>query len=226
MAEWTRGDPARGPARAPVASGGELTPASLLGAYRAGIFPWYSEGEPVQWWCPDPRFVLRPEDARISDSLHKTLRDPAWEISCDRDFEGVMRACAEQPRPGQTGTWITEDMVRAYCALHREGSAHSVEVRRDGRLVGGLYGVTVGRVFHGESMFHRVTDASKVAFAHLVSRLAGAGYRLIDCQVPTRHLASLGTFAVRREEFLRALREWGREKPGGDAWVSPPGAAP
>lgn len=226
MAEWTRGDPARGPARAPVASGGELTPASLMAAYRAGVFPWYSEGEPVQWWCPDPRFVMRPEDARISDSLRRTLRDPAWEVSCDRDFEGVMRACAEQPRPGQTGTWITEDMVRAYCELHREGSARSVEVRRGGRLVGGLYGVTVGRVFHGESMFHRETDASKVAFAHLMARLSAAGYRLIDCQVPTKHLASLGAFAVRRSEFLRALQEWGRETPEGDAWINPPDAVP
>lgn len=222
MAEWTRGDPARGPARAPLAVGGELSAASLKAAYSAGVFPWYSEGEPVQWWCPDPRFVLRPEDARLSDSLRKTLRSAAWEVACDVDFEGVMRACAEQPRPGQSGTWITEEMVKAYCALHREGLAHSVEVRRDGRLVGGLYGVALGTVFHGESMFHRVTDASKVAFAHLVSRLGAAGFRLIDCQVPTRHLASLGALSVRRSEFLRALAEWRKERPPGDPWVTPP----
>ncbi|MFM9001459.1 MAG: leucyl/phenylalanyl-tRNA--protein transferase [Opitutia bacterium] len=222
MAGWMRGDPSRGPARAPVATGGRLDAQALKDAYAAGVFPWYSAGEPVQWWCPDPRFVLRPEDARISDSLRRTLRDPGWEVRCDHDFEGVMRACAEQPRPGQSGTWITEEMVRAYCGLHREGRAHSVEVRREGRLVGGLYGVTLGRVFHGESMFHRVTDASKVAFAHLVSRLAANGYRLIDCQMPTKHLASLGAFAVPRAEFLRALEEWGRQKPSGDAWVSRP----
>lgn len=196
-----------------------------MAAYRAGVFPWYSAGEPVQWWCPDPRFVMRPEDARISASLRKTLRDPSWQVVCDRDFEGVMRACAEQPRPGQTGTWITEEMVGAYCALHRKGSAHSVEVRREGRLVGGLYGVTVGTIFHGESMFHRTTDASKVAFAHLVARLASAGFRLIDCQVPTRHLASLGAFAIRRSEFLRALAEWREERPSGDPWFSPPAGA-
>ncbi|MGA0133540.1 MAG: leucyl/phenylalanyl-tRNA--protein transferase [Opitutales bacterium] len=225
MAEWDRGDPARGPASRPLATGGTLDVDSLKAAYRAGVFPWYSHGEPVQWWCPDPRFVMRPADARISASLRRTLREAAWEVSCDRDFEGVMRACAEQPRPGQSGTWITEEMVAAYCGLHRAGLAHSVEVRRGGQLVGGLYGVALGTVFHGESMFHREKDASKVAFAHLVSRLEASGFRLIDCQVPTRHLASLGAFAVSREAFLAALRSWRDERPPGDPWISPPGPA-
>ncbi len=222
MADWKRADPARGPADAPLAVGGDLSADTLLEAYRAGVFPWYSGGEPVQWWCPDPRFVLRPEDARISGSLRRTLRDPSWQVACDLDFEGVMRACAEQPRPGQSGTWITAEMIAAYCELHRAGAAHSVEVRRDGRLVGGLYGVTVGKVFHGESMFHRVTDASKVAFAHLVARLSAAGFRLIDCQIPTAHLASLGAFTAPRSEFLRALGSWGRESPAGDPWLNGP----
>jgi leucyl/phenylalanyl-tRNA--protein transferase len=221
MSEWTHGDPARAPADAPLAAGGTLDSATLIAAYRAGVFPWYSPGEPVQWWSPDPRFVMRPEDLRVTDSLRKTLRKPGWSVTFDRDFETVMRSCAAAPRPGQDGTWITEEMVAAYCRLHAEGVAHSVEVRWQGELVGGLYGVALGRLFHGESMFHQRTDASKVGFVRLVERLAACGYRVIDCQVPTRHLSSLGAFCVPRAEFLAAVRRERDRAPDGDAWVNP-----
>ncbi len=225
MNEWNRGDPAKAPAHAPLATGGDLAPATLLAAYRAGIFPWYSEGEPVQWWSPDPRFVLLPDELRVTDSLRRTVRKAGWEVTFDLDFEGVMRACAAVPRPGQDGTWITEDMVAAYVALHRAGHAHSVEVRWRGELVGGLYGVAIGRIFHGESMFHRRSDASKVGFVRLVERLRATGFVLIDCQVPTEHLGSLGAFAVRRADFLACLRAQRDLPPTGDPWINP-GACP
>lgn len=222
MLDWTRGDPAQAPARAPLARGGKLDAPNLLAAYRAGVFPWYSAGEPVKWWCPDPRFVMRPSDFRLSESLRKTLRKPGWQVTFDQEFETVMRLCAKVPRPGQDGTWITEEMIGAYCELHRLGFAHSVEVRWQGELVGGLYGVALGRIFHGESMFHLRADASKVGFATLVARLASCGYLLIDCQVPTEHLASLGAFAVHRSEFLEAVRRFRDEAPAGDAFAPIP----
>jgi len=221
MQEWNRGDPAKGPTQGPVARGGRLDADTLIGAYRAGVFPWYSAGEPVKWWCPDPRFVMRPGDFRLTDSLRKTLRKAGWSVTFDQAFETVMRRCAAVPRPGQDGTWITEEMVAAYCELHRRGFAHSVEVSWQGELVGGLYGVALGRLFHGESMFHLRADASKVGFATLVARLADAGYALIDCQVPTAHLASLGAFAVDRDEFLAAVRLFRDRPPDGDAFVTP-----
>lgn len=149
------------------------------------------------------------------------MRKPGWSISFDQDFEAVMRACAEVPRPGQDGTWITPEMIKAYVALHQTGHAHSVEVRWQGELVGGLYGVAVGRVFHGESMFHRRSDASKVGFARLVKRLRATGFVLIDCQMPTAHLASLGAFAVRRGDFLACLRAQRDLPPSGNPWVNP-----
>ena len=160
MNEWSRGDPAKAPPRAPLAIGGPLDATTLLQAYRAGIFPWYSEGEPVRWWSPDPRFVLLPEELRVTESLRRSMRKPGWSISFDRDFEAVMRACAEVPRPGQDGTWITPEMRAAYCDLHGSGRAHSVEVRRAGQLIGGLYGVLMGTMFFGESMFSTATDAT------------------------------------------------------------------
>lgn len=222
MQEWNRGDPSKAPARAPLARGGTLDAPHLVAAYRAGVFPWYSAGEAVKWWCPDPRFVMRPADFRLADSLRKTMRKPGWTVTFDRRFEAVMRRCAEVPRPGQDGTWITEEMVAAYCELHRQGFAHSVEVCWEGELVGGLYGVALGRLFHGESMFHLKPDASKVGFATLVGRLAACGYVLIDCQVPTAHLASLGAFAVRRAEFLEAVRLCRDQAPTGDAFAPIP----
>ena len=222
MQEWTRGDPSKAPARAPLARGGKLDAPNLIAAYRAGIFPWYSAGEPVKWWSPDPRFVMRPSDFRLTDSLRKTLRKPGWTVTFDREFETVIRRCSEVPRPGQDGTWITEEMIAAYGELHRLGIAHSVEVSWEGQLVGGLYGVALGRLFHGESMFHLKADASKVGFATLVDRLQACGYLLIDCQVPTAHLASLGAFAVDRAEFLEAVRRFRDHPPAGDAFAATP----
>ena len=221
MQEWTRGDPSKAPARAPLARGGKLDAPHLIAAYRAGIFPWYSAGEPVKWWCPDPRFVMRPADFRLTDSLRKTMRKKGWQVTFDQQFETVMRRCAEVPRPGQDGTWITEEMIAAYVELHRRGHAHSVEVSWQGELVGGLYGVAIGRIFHGESMFHTRSDASKVGFAALVGRLRTAGFQLIDCQMPTAHLASLGAAPIRRAEFLATLARERDQAPAAHAWVSP-----
>ena len=221
MSEWPYGDPARAPARGPLHIGGALDFATLLAAYRHGVFPWYSEDEPVQWWSPNPRFVLAPGDLRMTDSLRKTMRKPGWAVTVDQAFERVMRACAAVPRPGQDGTWITEEMIAAYVELHRRGHAHSVEVSWHGELVGGLYGVAIGRIFHGESMFHTRSDASKVGFAALVGRLRTAGFQLIDCQMPTAHLASLGAAPIRRAEFLATLARERDQAPAADAWVSP-----
>jgi len=201
--------------------GGELDFATLLAAYRHGVFPWYSEDEPVQWWSPNPRFVLPPGDLRVTDSLRKTMRKPGWAVTLDQAFERVMRACAAVPRHGQDGTWITEEMIAAYVELHRRGHAHSVEVSWQGELVGGLYGVAIGRIFHGESMFHTRSDASKVGFAALVGRLRTAGFQLIDCQMPTAHLASLGAAPIRRAEFLATLARERDQAPAAHAWVSP-----
>lgn len=187
-----------------LALGGDLSPERLLSAYRHGIFPWYSAGQPILWWSPDPRMVLRPDALKISRSLRKTLRKVAYRITLDRDFAAVMAACAE-PRVDGQGTWITDDMTHAYQRLHALGHAHSVEAWQDGRLVGGLYGVALGRVFFGESMFARATDASKVAFVQLVRQLQRWDFVLIDCQVYTRHLASLGAAPIARTEFCAVL---------------------
>ncbi|MDX9740864.1 MAG: leucyl/phenylalanyl-tRNA--protein transferase [Gammaproteobacteria bacterium] len=187
-----------------LAVGGSLAPDCLLRAYRSGIFPWYEEGQPILWWSPDPRLVLFPERLRVSRSLRKTLRNGGFEVGFDRDFPAVIRACGEPRAPG-TGTWITREMIAAYERLHRLGHAHSVEVWHEGRLVGGLYGVALGRVFFGESMFHRRTDASKVAFVALVSRLSAAGFEMIDCQMETAHLRSLGAETLPRAVFIEKL---------------------
>jgi leucyl/phenylalanyl-tRNA--protein transferase len=195
-----------------LAAGGDLSAVRLLAAYRRGIFPWYSAGQPVLWWSPDPREVLVPREFRCSRSLSKTLRNRGFEVTFDRDFEGVVSACA-QPREHSTGTWITPEMHVAYGELHRAGRAHSVEVRLDGGLVGGLYGVLLGRVFFGESMFSRERDASKVALAHLVQRGIVAELQLIDCQLPTAHLRSLGSKPMTRGEFSALV---GRETAGAD----------
>lgn len=189
-----------------LAAGAGLAPERLLAAYRQGIFPWYGPGEPILWWSPDPRMVLVPGEFKTSRSLAKRLRRHDYEVRVDSAFERVMRRCAE-PRPGQRGTWIVEAMVRAYCRLHELGHAHSVEAWRDGELVGGLYGVALGRMFYGESMFSRATDASKVTLAHLCRQLGRWGYGLIDCQMETAHLASLGARPMARAEFLARVQE-------------------
>ncbi|HSH29262.1 MAG TPA: leucyl/phenylalanyl-tRNA--protein transferase [Thiohalobacter sp.] len=187
-----------------LAVGGGLEPERLLNAYRHGIFPWYSEGQPILWWSPDPRTVLFPEQLKVSRSLRKTLRQQRFDVSLDTDFTGVIRGCAE-PRQDEPGTWITTEIRQAYEHLHRMGLAHSVETWQSGHLVGGLYGVALGRAFFGESMFSRIRDASKVAFVHLVRQLTAWGFALIDCQVHTRHLASLGAVDIPRRNFIHQL---------------------
>ena len=189
-----------------LAAGGELSVERLLDAYRNGIFPWYSDGQPVLWWSPDPRMVLAPRDIVISRSLRKRLRRGDCEIRTDTCFRDVMRACAE-PRADQDGTWITGEMVAAYAALHREGYAHSVESWVEGKLAGGLYGISIGRMFFGESMFSRASDASKAALVHLARQLERWQFGLIDCQMSTPHLESLGAREMARKDFMRALTE-------------------
>lgn len=190
-----------------LAVGGDLAPRRLLAAYAQGIFPWYSEDQPILWHSPDPRFVLQPDRLHVSRSLRKTLRQGTFEIRYDTAFEEVIGACARVRRSGQKGTWITSDMKEAYLALHRLGFAHSVESWAEGRLQGGLYGVSLGAAFFGESMFALAPDASKAAFVTLVERLAGWGFTLIDCQQETAHLARFGAEAWPRERFLSALAE-------------------
>ena len=191
-----------------LAAGGELCAERLIDAYRRGIFPWYSTDQPLLWWSPDPRMVLIPAELKLSRSLGKRLRKRDFEIRIDSAFETVMRACAA-PRGaqnGEGGTWITDDMIAAYTALHQCGIAHSVETWIDGVLAGGLYGVALGRMFYGESMFTRARDASKIALAHLTRQLQRWGFGLIDCQMNTAHLASLGAREIARVEFVRRLK--------------------
>ncbi|NRF70643.1 leucyl/phenylalanyl-tRNA--protein transferase [Aquincola sp. S2] len=188
-----------------LAAGGRVTPARLEEAYRHGVFPWYSPGQPVLWWSPDPRMVLHVADFRLSHSLRKTLRrfvrDPACEIRIDSAFAAVMQACASVPREGQHGTWIVPELLQAYGAWHALGRVHSVETWIGGELVGGLYGVGIGRMFYGESMFAFRTDASKIALAALVAFCRAHGIGLIDCQQHTRHLASFGAQEIPRPAF-------------------------
>ena len=187
-----------------LAIGGDLSEARLLKAYRRGIFPWYGPGQPILWWSPDPRLVLYPGRLHISRSLAKTLRKGMFQVSMDRAFEAVISACAAA-REDESGTWITPEMKAAYLKLYREGHAHSVECWQADRLVGGLYGVSIGQAFFGESMFARVNDASKVALVWLVQQLQRWNFQLVDCQVHTRHLVSLGASALARDEFTRLL---------------------
>ncbi len=187
--------------------GGDLSPERLLLAYGNGIFPWYSRGEPIMWWSPDPRCILYPEKFRVSTSLRQALNKGNCEVRFDSCFSDVIRACSTTPRKGQGGTWITKEMQQAYIRLHEMGFAHSTEVFMDGELVGGLYGVSIGLTYSGESMFHRKPEASKIALFHLVERLTEWGYPLIDCQVTNRHLLSLGAEEMPRKKFLEQVRE-------------------
>jgi leucyl/phenylalanyl-tRNA--protein transferase len=189
-----------------LAAGADLSPTRLLEAYRRGIFPWFSAGDPILWWSPDPRMVLFPGEFKISRSLRKTLLRGQYQMRCDTAFEQVMRACS-QPRDGQNGTWIQEDMIAAYVRLHKAGYAHSIETWMDNELVGGLYGVSIGRMFYGESMFSNKTDASKIALAYLTAQLKRWNFGMIDCQMNTAHLASLGAREIPRREFLIRLQE-------------------
>lgn len=196
-----------------LAAGGDLSPPRLLQAYRKGIFPWFSEGQPILWWSTDPRMVLFTDHLVVSHSLKKKLRKVQksmneggeWQVKFDTAFEQVMRACAEPRRDG-AGTWISEEIIRGYTELHRQGYAHCVELWRTDKLVGGAYGIAIGRMFYGESMFAREADASKIALAYLVAFLKQKGVRLIDCQQETSHLASLGAMPIPRGEFIRHLK--------------------
>ena len=187
-----------------LAYGGDLGPERLLAAYAQGIFPWY-ESSPILWYSPDPRAVLFVEDLRINRSLAKNLRRGRYALTMDSDFRGVIEACAQAPRPGQSGTWINEAMIEAYCELHSLGFAHSVETRLDGELVGGIYGLSLGSVFFGESMFSRCSDASKVALVALVDRMRSWGFRVLDCQAHTHNTEALGAVLWPREAFLERL---------------------
>ncbi|AOM00558.1 leucyl/phenylalanyl-tRNA--protein transferase [Cobetia marina] len=191
-----------------LCAGGDLSPEWLLAAYPRGIFPWFSPGDPILWWSPDPRMVLRPEEVRVRRSLAKRLRNGGFHFSIDRDFTGVIDACASISREGQAGTWILPEMQQAYIALHAMGHAHSVEVWQGDSLVGGLYGVACGRVFFGESMFSRTTDASKMALVVLCRELEARGFPLIDCQMHTPHLESLGACSIARSEFISYLDQY------------------
>ncbi|TJZ65211.1 leucyl/phenylalanyl-tRNA--protein transferase [Chitiniphilus eburneus] len=187
-----------------LAAGGELSPGWLLAAYRRGIFPWFMPGEPILWWSPNPRTVLVPTALHVPRSLAKVLRHRGYAVTFDRAFADVMAGCAA-PRDVQGGTWITDEMRAAYGDLHRLGHAHSAECWIDGQLAGGLYGVAIGRMFYGESMFARAPDASKIAFVHLVRWLAGQGFELIDCQMRTDHLARFGASEIDRDDFVARL---------------------
>lgn len=186
-----------------LAIGGDLSVERLTLAYQSGIFPWFSEGEPILWYTPHERCVISPEKIKISKSMRKVLQSAAFEVTEDRAFESVIRNCADKPREGQDGTWITNEMQQAYIKLHKNEIAHSVEVWQNGRLVGGLYGVKMGHVFCGESMFSEVSNASKIALIHLAQTM---GYQLIDCQLPNEHLMSLGAEMISREDYEQILK--------------------
>ena len=188
-----------------IAIGGDLSLSRLLNAYQHGIFPWFSEGEPILWWSPNPRMVLFPDELKISNSLKKTLKNKPFEVRFNTAFRQVISACSHTPRADQPGTWITQGIIDAYCALHDAGYAISAECWQNNTLVGGCYGVKIGKMFYGESMFHHVTDASKVAFVHLVQQLKSQGVGLIDCQMKTAHLARFGAKEIPRDAFFEHL---------------------
>lgn len=188
-----------------IAIGGDLSLPRLLNAYQHGIFPWFSEGEPILWWSPNPRMVLFPDELKISNSLKKTLKNKPFDVRFNTAFRQVISACSHTPRAGQPGTWITQDIIEAYCTLHNAGYAISAECWQDNTLVGGCYGVKIGQMFYGESMFHLVTDASKVAFVHMVQKLKSEGVGLIDCQMKTAHLARFGAKEISRDDFIDNL---------------------
>jgi leucyl/phenylalanyl-tRNA--protein transferase len=189
-----------------VAIGGNLSPGMLLSAYEQGIFPWYNPEDPIIWQSPDPRLVIFPHTLHVSESMQKILKRGDFEVSFDRDFPGVIKSCGEVERPGQGGSWITGDIIAGYTELHRLGYVHSAESWQDGVLAGGCYGVLLGTMFCGESMFAKKSNASKAAFLTLAQRLFSAGVRFIDCQVPTDHLCSLGGERMSRHDFLQLLR--------------------
>ena len=218
MAAWHWGDPRTGPRRRPLAIGGELSPATVVQAYREGVFPWSTSEEGPHWWSPDPRCIVLTGKWEAPHGLAKAERKPGWTMTTDQAFDDVIEACATVPRPGQDGTWITPAFLATYRELHRQGLAHSVEVWREEKLVGGLYGLQIGRIFCGESMFHRTTDASKIAFSFLIKHLHQHECPLIDCQVPNPHLQSLGALNCPRGDYLDILAELRDQTPAAGLW--------
>jgi leucyl/phenylalanyl-tRNA--protein transferase len=208
-----------------LAVGGDLSVERLVVAYQSGIFPWYSEGQPILWWSPDPRMVLKPSEVKVSRSLAKTIRKRKFRITFDHDFENVIRSCSK-PRLEkgqlQQETWILDEMIAAYTELHKMGYAHSVECWHNDQLVGGLYGIAIGKVFFGESMFSRESDASKTAFVFLNKQLEQWGFELVDCQVYTSHLESLGAKMIPREEFIRLLNQYAIDQGNHELWSANP----
>ena len=209
-----------------LAMGGDLSPARLLAAYRLGIFPWYSDGQPLLWWSPDPRAVFRTDAVRLSSRFRRSLRNSTWQLTADTAFDDVVAACATVPRPGQPGTWITDDMRQAYGRMHRLGHAHSVEVWNGDRLVGGLYGIAIGRMFFGESMVSLASGGSKVALAGLAGRLHDWGWPLLDAQVENPHLARLGAEAWPRARFCAVIAGLASQPEPAGAWSSRFGRMP
>ena len=201
-----------------LAIGGDLSVGRLVEAYANGIFPWFNEEDPILWWSPDPRFVLFPDELKVSKSMRPYFNQEKYKVSFDQDFREVILNCQQLYRPGQGGTWITEEMLEAYVRLHQKGFAHSVEVWEGDELVGGLYGIALGRIFFGESMFAKKSNASKFGFISLVRRLQEWGYQLIDCQQETRHLASLGAKAIPRNEFMNYIERNPLEKTQVGKW--------
>ena len=225
MIPWLGCDDSFPPLRKALASpngllcaGADLSVARLVEAYRRGIFPWFSEGDPILWWSPDPRMVLFPEELKVSRSLRRIVARGTYEIRVDTAFRAVIEACAA-PREGHSGTWIVSEMVEAYVALHAAGFAHSVESWKDDKLVGGLYGIELGHVFFGESMFTRAPDASKAALVALVERLRARDFRVVDCQQATAHLASLGAREIPRRRFAQLLEESIQYPLTGERWI-------
>ena len=188
-----------------IAIGGDLSPERLIASYRMGIFPWYSDGDPILWWTPDPRLVLFPKELHTPRSLEKVIRKNYFDVTVDHDFKSVIQSCSDVHKEKNKGTWIVKEMIEAYVKLHQMGYAHSIETWRHGRLVGGLYGVSMGKCFFGESMFSTESDASKVALVYLVRVLLEHSFELIDCQMTTRHLARFGAREIQRAEFIRRL---------------------
>jgi len=201
-----------------LAAGADLSPERLMAAYQRGIFPWFSPGQPILWWSPDPRMVLEPSALKISRSLAKTLRHADYTVRLDTAFDQVIAACATTPRYGQSGTWITTEMIAAYQQLHRQGIAHSVETWHNDNLVGGLYGIAIGGAFFGESMFSHRTDASKIALAHLCAFLDARGFGIIDCQMETSHLASLGAQPIPRDVFVARITPLVADRAAFERW--------
>ncbi len=231
MIPWLRGDAPFPPIERALdepggllAAGGDLSPGRLLDAYRHAIFPWYSDGQPILWWSPDPRMVLFVDELRVSRSLRRAVAKRRFEIRVDTAFDAVIAACAA-PRSGHRGTWITGEMVDAYVRLHRLGHAHSVEAWEGDKLAGGLYGVSIGRMFFGESMFARETDASKIALVHLVAMLKRHEMPLVDCQQDTSHLARLGARPISRDVFADAVTRLVHSSPAAGMWNETAAAA-